>query len=70
MPVTISNMVAVFLHSKYFSFQNNVVGGPATDHTHAKAGVNGGAAAGALGGYLVGLLLILQFGNAFCSSSI
>ena len=27
-----------------------------TDHTHVKAGVNGGGAGGALGGYLEGLL--------------
>ena len=36
----------------------------ATDHTHAKAGVNGGTA-GALGGYLVGLLRISQFDNSY-----
>ena len=39
----------------------------ATDHTHAKAGVNGGAA---LGGYFVGLLRMKHFGNALCSSVI
>ena len=43
MPVTISNMMAVFLHSKHFPFQNNVAEDTATDHAHAKAGVNGGA---------------------------